>query len=166
MNPLVPLLAPIVMLLPVSMPAEPIPPGVVGQDPTVSASAQQVSIQQSVIIRISPRPSPVQPVFFGTDMGAGREPRFIERKFGKCLPIDSIWGVQPVSSNRLLLILRNQRMITAQLDKGCQAQQYYSGFVVKRSVDGQICTSRDALLSRSGTSCQVSGFKQIIPIGP
>ena len=35
----------------------------------------------------------------------------------------------------------------------------------KRNADGQVCTSRDALQSRSGASCQVTGFRQIIEIG-
>lgn len=167
MNPVVQLLAPLVMVLP-ALGGDVSPQGAYPSvDPAAAPVAEQVSIQQSVTVRISPRPAPapMQSAFFAPGFDNTVEPRFIERKFGKCLPINAIFGVQPVTNSSLLLILRDNRMITAQLEKGCQARQFYSGFLVKPNADGQVCVSRDALLSRTGASCQISGFKQIIQLG-
>jgi hypothetical protein len=125
---------------------------------------QQVSIEQRVTIRVSPRPAPLVPAMFETD-GDVNEPRFIERKFGKCIPVSGITGVQPVSGRKLLLIMRDNRMFTAELEKGCQARDFYSGFLVNKSKDGMICKERDELRARSGATCQVSGFRQIIELG-
>jgi hypothetical protein len=167
MNPLVQLLAPLVMVLPTLGGSEVAPSAFQSADPAAQPLAEQVSIQQSVTIRINPRPAPVPmpTALFSQGMDRGGEPQFIERKFGKCLSINSIFGVQPVANDKLLLILNDRRMVTAQLEKGCQARQFYSGMMIKRNADGQVCISRDALQSRSGASCQVTGFRQIIPIG-
>ncbi|MBS3931782.1 MAG: hypothetical protein KGZ65_11150 [Sphingomonadales bacterium] len=167
MNPLVQLLAPLVMVLPALGGSDVAPGAFQSASPADPMVAEQVSIQQSVTIRINPRPAPasMQPAMFSQGFEQDREPRFIERKFGKCLSINSIFGVQPVADDKLLLILNDRRMVTAHLEKGCQARQFYSGMMVKRNADGQVCISRDALQSRSGASCQVTGFRQIIQIG-
>jgi hypothetical protein len=125
--------------------------------------AQQVSIEQRVTIRITPHnaPLPVSASMFDQDSGHS-EPRYAERKYGKCVPIGAIRSVRPVSTSKLLLIMRDQRLFTAELKKGCQARDYYSGFLVAKNSDGMICTSRDELRARSGTTCQVSGFRQIV----
>ena len=171
MNPAMQILAPIALLLPaltaVEAPREPNLPSGPMSRPMDAPVAEQVSVQQRVTIRINARPAPMplEPAMFDSDVDRGREPPFVERKIGKCLPINAIEGVQPVADNRLLLILRDQRMVTAQLEKGCQSREFYSGFIVKRNADGQICVKRDALLSRSGASCQVEALRQLVPAG-
>ena len=126
-------------------------------------TAGQVSIEQRVTIRITPHnaPLPVSASMFAQDAGNG-EPRYAERKYGKCVPIGAIRSVRPVSGSKLLLIMRDQRLFTAELKKGCQARDYYSGFLVAKNSDGMICTGRDELRARSGTTCQVNGFRQIV----
>ncbi len=131
-------------------------------------AAQQVRIEQRVTIRITPRaaPMPIVDTMFDTARGEdGGGQRFSERKLGKCVPVAGIAGVQPASPDRLLLIMRDQRLVTAQLGKGCRSRDYYSGFLVAKNADGMICTGRDALLSRSGANCQVRTFRQLIPLG-
>lgn len=135
-------------------------------DPARIDLPQQVSIQQQVTIRVVPRPAPpaLPAAMFATEADASG-PRFVERKFGKCLPMSGIVGVHPVSSRKLLLIMRDDRLFTAELKKGCQARDYYSGFLVAKSDDGMICKERDKLRARSGATCEVSGFRQIIELG-
>lgn len=134
--------------------------------PIAPVVAEQVSIQQRVTIRIGPRSAPMQPMMFDNTMDeGGGGPRWIERKMGNCLPINAIAGVQPIDNGRLLLILADRRLAVAKLQKGCQGRDFYSGFIVNRNADGQICTGRDSLLSRSGTNCQVTGFTQLVQIG-
>jgi hypothetical protein len=55
-------------------------------------------------------------------------------------------------------------MFTAELEKGCQARDFYSGFLVAKSSDGMICKERDKLRARSGATCEVNGFRQIITL--
>lgn len=90
--------------------------------------------------------------------------RFVERKFGKCLPAGGIVGVQPSTGRKLLLIMRDNRLFTAELEKGCLARDFYSGFLISKSSDGMICKGRDELRARSGATCQVSGFRQIVEL--
>lgn len=128
--------------------------------------ADQVRIEQTVTIRIGPRPAPVTlaPAFFESEMDSSGL-RLVERKFGNCVPVAGIMGVQPAPGNRLLLIMRDQRLLTASLKKGCNSRDYYSGFLIARNQDGLICTGRDKLLARSGANCQVDGFRQLIQVG-
>jgi hypothetical protein len=191
MHPSIHLLAPLLVLLPAANAVEPaplpqsegelsvrlvVPAGPVSRPASAEilpiqraasdmggALPQQVSIEQRVTIRVAPRQAPMAPVMFEADTGSSG-PRYVERKFGKCLPLSGIVGVQPVSGRKLLLIMRDQRMFTAELEKGCHARDFYSGFLVAKSSDGMICKERDELRARSGTTCQVNGFRQIITL--
>lgn len=160
------ILAPLTMLLPALTgsvaPVRDVPAPV---DPLQPLDAEQVSIEQRVTIRVGPRPAPMPmtPLMFDNDPDTG--PRFAERKIGKCLSIQSIAGVQPVDNGRLLLIMRDRRLVTASLRKGCQGRDFYSGFRVEKNSDGQICSGRDLLVSRGGTSCQVTGFYELVQVG-
>ncbi|MFM2301103.1 MAG: hypothetical protein RLZZ84_839 [Pseudomonadota bacterium] len=190
MNPAAALLVPFLMLMPaivagtdspaarvgapaarVGTPSGPISrPPLDGVDPWASMATGyrpqtggQVRIEQHLTIRIGPRPAPMPlpPSMFGNDFDSGGG-RFSERKVGKCVSVAGILGVQPAPGNRLLLIMRDERLITASLHKGCSSRDFYSGFIVAKNGDGMICTGRDQLLSRSGANCQVSGFRQLV----
>jgi len=134
-----------------------------------AAPAQQVRIEQRVIIRISPGPArgpaidPRRGLFSPFD-SVNRAPRTIERRTAQCLPVGAIAGVQP-DGNRLLLFLRDQRILSATLQKGCRARDYYSGFLVERTSDGMVCAGRDKLLARSGANCSVGKLSQIVVLG-
>ena len=166
MNPVAQLLAPLALLFPAAMAVDQHSPAPRAPLP-VAEPAEQVSIEQRVTIRINPRPAPMPIIagFVSEGADAAGEPHFVERKAGKCLQLGAIAGVQPLGAGRLLLILRDNRLFTAKLSKGCQAREFYSGFIVKRNADGQVCVSRDELLSRSGSSCQVSSFHQLVDSG-
>lgn len=126
-------------------------------------NAQQVRIEQRVTIRISPRPAPMPLAATASsearDMGA---PRIIERKMGKCVPLNSVLGVQSAGGNKLVLFLRGQRLVSATLEKACQGRDYYSGFLVSEHSDGQLCADRDELLARSGAKCKVQGYREMM----
>jgi hypothetical protein len=122
---------------------------------------QQVSIEQRITIRVAPR-APIAPGAFDSLPANGVGPRFTEKKMGKCIPVSGIVGVQYRDANRLVLYLRDRRMISATLEKSCSARDFYSGFYVARNDDGQLCVQRDAILSRSGANCQISGLKQLV----
>ena len=164
MHPALHLLAPMVLVFPalaaVELPTVPAEAASTAAPPP----AEQVNIEQRVTIRINPRPAPMPIGPAMMDTAASSEPRFMERKLGKCVALASVAGIQPVSSDKLLLITRDDRLITAQLAKGCQAREFYSGLIINRAADGQMCVKRDELMSRSGAKCQVINFKELVPL--
>lgn len=82
-----------------------------------------------------------------------------------CVEVRGIAGVQTVGSNRLVLYLRDRRMVSASLDKSCLARDFYSGFYIERNRDGMLCVGRDKLQSRSGAHCQIASFRQLVADG-
>ena len=123
----------------------------------------QVRIEQRMQIRITPRAAaPRRPEMFvgipEPDFGV----QFTERKIGKCLSIAAIAGVQPDRGTRLLLYMRDRRVVAAELERSCRARDFYSGFYLSRTDDGQLCVDRDTLLSRSGMNCKLTRIRQLV----
>ncbi|MEO6716057.1 MAG: hypothetical protein ABIM50_02255 [Novosphingobium sp.] len=125
----------------------------------------QVRIEQRLTIRITPRASAPQPNMFVELPTRALSPRLVEREFGNCLSIAGIAGVEVSNTNRLILYMRDHRVLSAGLERACNARDYYSGFYVERNSDGQICVKRDSLLSRSGATCKLSRIKQLVVAG-
>lgn len=127
-------------------------------------AAQQVHIEQRMTIRVSPRaprtPPPPREMFSAPQ--PQREPRFSERKIGKCIPIAGIAGVEPNGENSLVLFMRDHRMINVELERSCPSRAFYSGFYLSRSADGMVCLDRDTLHSRSGSACKLKRMRQLV----
>lgn len=136
--------------------------------------ARQVRIEQRVIIRIMPGRAghPLPPALRDPRRGLFSEfderaaPRLVERRMSQCVPVGGIEAVQPDGPSRLLLFMRDQRIVSAALEKGCNARDYYSGFLIDRTSDGQICAARDKLQSRTGASCTMDRLRQLVEIDP
>lgn len=129
----------------------------------------QVRIEQRMQIRITPRasraPIPMRRDMFFDIPDDDFKVQFLEKKMGNCLSIAGIAGVQPDRGNRLLLYMRDRRLIGAEVERSCRARDFYSGFYLARTEDGQLCVDRDALLSRSGMNCKLTRIRQLIEIG-
>ena len=124
--------------------------------------AEQVRIEQRMVIRITPL-GPHREMLADLPQ-APLASRFAERKIGKCVPVAGIAGVQIGGDDRLMLFMRDQRLIGAKLDKACRARDFYSGFYVERSRDGKLCVDRDMIHSRSGATCSLSRMRQLIAV--
>jgi hypothetical protein len=125
---------------------------------------QQVRIERRVIIRISPsRPGAVDRMMAELPRRPIRE-SFAEQPLEGCVPIADIAGVQPVPQNRLLLFMRDRRVISASLERACNSADFYSGFYVERQEDGALCSRRDRLQSRAGASCEVTQFHRLVAV--
>jgi hypothetical protein len=122
--------------------------------------AGQVRIEQRVIIRIAPSSPAVRERMLAEL--PRRAAGFEERRMGGCVEIDDIAGVQPAEENRLLLFMRDRRVLTAALERTCKSEDYYSGFYLERNADGQLCPRRDQLQSRAGASCRVAQFHRLV----
>ncbi|WP_374412175.1 hypothetical protein [Novosphingobium colocasiae] len=123
----------------------------------------QIRIEQRMTIRIAPRgAAPMVPDAFVGLPDMTMAPRYLERKMGKCLSMSAIAGMRPQGDNRLLLFLRNGAMVAAELDRACRARDFYSGFYLANSSDGNLCVDRDKLLSRSGANCTLTRIRQLV----
>lgn len=167
------LLAPILLLglgsTPAASQSVPESPEAVAKKP-VSLSAidqlrglvarQQMRVRGEIIIRISPR-RPEQGRQNLTTPPT-RTTEYKERKIGNCLEVEGIAAVQTGSGNRLMLFLKDRRMIAVNLEKSCRSRDFYSGFYVERNSDGKLCVKRDKLQSRSGAQCEISSMRQLV----
>ena len=122
----------------------------------------QVRIEQRVTIRIAPRATAPPPDMLMDMPNRPPERRANERDIGRCLPIAGIAGVQVGGGNRLMLFMRDRRVVSAALERTCTARDFYSGFYVERNADGMMCVKRDTLHSRSGANCRLSRIRQVI----
>jgi hypothetical protein len=91
-------------------------------------------------------------------------PRYREKKLGGCIAIDDIAGAQPVEDNRLLLFMRDHRVLSAALERACDADDFYLGFYVERNADGMLCSKRDKLQARSGANCEVERLSRLVAL--
>ena len=125
--------------------------------------AAQVRIEQHIIWRVTPLPGPARQSLMADDPRSVRAPKMIERKMGKCVAMSAIAGGRPQAGSRLLLFLRDKRMIAANLEKACTARDFYSGFYVdKPNADGKLCVDRDRILARNGARCEIASFRLLV----
>ena len=151
---------------PVAAPASAEDPMAVWQrlaDSFLPVEAGQVRIEQRIIWRVTPMPGPVRESLTAIAPTAPSPPRLTERKMGDCLQMSAIAGGQPQRGSRLLLFLRDRRLVAADLEKSCSARDFYSGFYVdKPNADGRLCADRDRILARNGARCEISRFRLLV----
>lgn len=128
---------------------------------TASGYPHQVRIEQRVVVRIAPARPRNSLV---ADLPRNFPDRLAERKMEKCVPLKGVAGVQTGGPSRLILFLKDRRMVSAELEKACRARDFYSGFYVEPSSDGNLCVKRDKLQSRTGVKCEFSQFRQLVMV--
>ncbi|PLK24878.1 hypothetical protein C0V72_03830 [Porphyrobacter sp. TH134] len=129
-----------------------------------SAIVHQVRIEQRVVVRIAPQPLAARQSLLAELPRRADTARFEEQGKEKCVPLSGIAGVQTGSGNRLVLFLRDRRMIAVNLEKSCRARDFYSGFYVEKSKDGRLCVDRDRLQSRTGARCEVDTMRRLVEV--
>ena len=127
-------------------------------------SAGQVRIEQRVTIRISPQRQGNRNSLLARLPQRGLTTSFEEREMERCVPMAGISGVQTGTGNRLLLFLRDDRIVSINLERACRARDFYSGFYIERSDDGKLCVDRDELQSRSGAKCEIERMRELVAV--
>ena len=84
-----------------------------------------------------------------------------EKKGPDCLAVDQLAGVIGTGRNSIDLMLQGGRRLRARMDADCPGLDFYQTFYLKPSADGQVCAKRDAIRSRSGDNCLISGFRRL-----
>jgi hypothetical protein len=147
-----------------------------GQEPTApvavnplsalrqSSIVRQVRIEQRVVVRIAPQSATSRRSLLADLPQRAVAPQFEEGGKEKCVALDGIAGVQTGSGNRLVLFLRDRRMISVNLEKSCRARDFYSGFYVEKNKDGRLCVERDKLQSRTGARCEVDTMRELVEV--
>ncbi|MFN3989017.1 MAG: hypothetical protein ACK4IS_02030 [Erythrobacter sp.] len=126
--------------------------------------ARQVRIEQRVVVRVSPHVMSNRQELASQALEREIANRYQEKRIGKCIPLEGIAGVQTGGGNRIVLFLRDARMISVSLAKSCRSRDFYSGFYVERHQDGRLCTERDLLQARTGAKCEIERLRQLIAI--
>ncbi len=144
-----------VSLLLIAAPAA--PPG--GAAPRVTMQYSQFSIHQRIIIRVPRIPDQPAPVADSTEV---REPRWREKKAAKCLVVTSIAGASFNGTDSVDLIIVDGRRMRARFNNQCPAIDFYSGFYLKPTPDGALCSKRDSIRSRAGHACRVESFRELV----
>lgn len=123
---------------------------------------RQVSIEQHLIIRITPG----NPAVMHDILPPAPQPlpeRLRERRMPSCVPVAALAGLRPLAASRLLLFLRDHRLVGADLARNCAARDFYLGFYITTTNDGQLCAGRDTIHSRAGTTCLITQFHELVP---
>jgi hypothetical protein len=116
----------------------------------------QLVIRQQIIVRVPDGPRQSAP--------AGATPiEWRESRGPRCVPASSIAGATLVGPSSVDLILRDNSRMRALLENRCPALDYYYGFYVNATEDGQICADRDAIRSRMGGECRIDRFRTLRP---
>lgn len=125
--------------------------------------AAQVRIEQRIIWRVVPMRGAARDSVMAIAPPAPARQKLVERRMGDCVPMSAIAGGQPQRGSRLLLFLRDRRLVAADLEKACSARDFYSGFYVdKPNADGRLCADRDIILARNGARCEISSFRLLV----
>lgn len=119
------------------------------------AQAGSITVRQQVIIRV-PRT--------GVSRGAMARPvTWREGRGPRCIPATRIAGLGHLGDNNVDLILTDRRRIRARLGGRCPALDFYRGFYVTATEDGQVCADRDSIRSRAGAECEIEQFRTLYP---
>ena len=86
-----------------------------------------------------------------------------ETRGPRCIPAGRIIGATALSQHSFDLIFRDRSRIRARLERRCPALDFYRGFYVNATADGQICAERDSVRSRTGGVCQIDQFRALWP---
>jgi hypothetical protein len=115
----------------------------------------QLTIHQRVVIRVPRMPQDPMPV----QARSVKPISWKEKKGPKCLPAQGMAGALITASRQVDLVLVGGKRYRAKLNRDCKPLDFYSGFYVRPSKDGMICSDRDAIRVRSGAACEIDEFK-------
>ena len=124
-----------------------------------ASGGSSVTVRQQLIIRVQRGTRRVPPP--GASLIEWRESRG-----PRCVPASRIAGATLLGQNSVDLILRDHSRLRARLERRCPALDYYYGFYVNATEDGQICADRDLIRSRVGGQCRIEDFLVLTPVRP
>lgn len=123
-----------------------------GSAGTLQVQYAQLTIRQSVVLRVPTRPAVVR-----------SRMRWKEKKGPRCIPMAKVAGAAVSARNSVDIILRGASgRVRAEFGSSCPALDFYSGFYILPTEDRMICADRDSIHARSGGECQVTRFRGLV----
>lgn len=148
---------PAAVLLSLALPAVGGPVAAPRVDDSVIALAQ-LSFHQRIVIRVPRMDDPRDP----TATPPADPAKYQEKKGPKCLPIPAIEGASVMTGDSVDLVTIDGMVTRARFDDHCPALDFYRGFYMRQTPDGQVCAGRDSLRSRSGGDCRIKSFRRLV----
>ncbi len=131
------------------------------------APFMQVIIERRIIIRVPAQRSPLTNFAASPDLPSPTPEMPIvwkETKAPKCVAMSNILGMRAVQRDSIDLMTRQNQRLRAQLNRGCRALDFYSGFYMQKNKDGRLCVDRDSIHARSGARCEIEKFRILVPV--
>lgn len=131
------------------------------------APYMQVIIERRIIIRVPAQRSPLTnfTASQGEESLAPEMPIvWKETKAPKCVEMRNIMGMRGVQRDSIDLMTRQNQRLRAELNRGCRALDFYSGFYMQKNEDGRLCEDRDSIHARSGAKCEIDKFRILVPV--
>jgi len=132
-----------------------------------TASFWQMVIEQQIIIRVPAQRSSLNNFSAAPapELRVRQAPvEWKEKKAPKCIAMRNILGMQGAQRDSIDLITRQKQRLRAQLNRGCRALDFYAGFYMQGSKDGQLCEDRDQIHARTGAKCEIDKFRLMVPV--
>lgn len=135
--------------------------------PDAPSSFWQLVIEQQLIIRVPAQRSSLNN--FGAapirDVRMRQVPmEWKEKKAPKCVAMRNILGMQAAQRDSIDIITRQKQRLRAQLNRGCRALDFYAGFYMQGTKDGQLCEDRDQIHARTGAKCEIDKFRLLVAV--
>ena len=73
----------------------------------------------------------------------------------RCIGIDNVAGAIVFGDRAVELTMTDHHRWRMTFEGACPALGFYQGFYYRRAVAGELCASRDAVLSRAGSTCPI-----------
>lgn len=122
------------------------------QPGVMSQSVTRLVVEDQLILKVPIRPRPLSPQF-----------EWRERKGPKCIPANAIRGALLSGPQQVDFVLAERpRRMRAELQEDCPALDFYKGFYLQPE-DERLCAGRDAIHVRTGGSCTIERFRQLVP---
>jgi len=153
------------MLMASASVAGPVPVAPSARPPSPQRMAQ-VTIREQVIIRVqtqSPSAALTAPRESRSRLLPSAPIRWREKKAPRCVALNTLAGASVTQADAVDLVLRGGERLRAKLDTTCRALDYYSGFYLKPTGDGKMCAERDTIHDRSGSQCEITSFRRLVP---
>lgn len=135
--------------------------------PDAGSSFWQMVIEQRLIIRVPAQRSSLNSFGPPPVRDVQLRPQAIdwkEKKGPKCVAMRNIMGMEAVQRDSIDLITRQRQRLRAQLNRGCRALDFYAGFYMQGTKDGQLCQDRDQIHARTGAKCEIDKFRLMVPV--
>ncbi len=126
-------------------------------DDVAPVQLAQLSFHQRIVIRFPRLPVPREP----EAVSLADPAMLVEKKGPKCVPIPIIQGASVTRSDSVDLVMDDGGILRTRFDGRCPALDFYQGFYMRQTVDGQVCAGRDSLRSRSGADCRIKSFRRL-----